>query len=49
MLRFTQTSRDELLGHVIWDLFPALGPAQEHYRGDGARGPSVLSPRGRLR
>ncbi len=34
MLRFTQTSRDELLGHVIWDLFPALKgtPLQEHYR-----------------
>ena len=34
MLRFTQTSRDELLGRVIWDLFPALkgSPVQEHYR-----------------
>jgi PAS domain S-box-containing protein len=34
MLRFTQTSRDELLGHVIWDLFPALkgSPVQERYR-----------------
>jgi PAS domain S-box-containing protein len=34
MLRFTQTSRDELLGRVIWDLFPQLqgSPLEAHYR-----------------
>jgi PAS domain S-box-containing protein len=34
MLRFTQTSRDELLGRVIWDAFPQLqgSPVQERYR-----------------
>ena len=34
MQRFTQTPRDELLGRVIWELFPQLQgtPLQEYYR-----------------
>jgi PAS domain S-box-containing protein len=49
MLRFTQTSRDELLGRVIWDLFPALegSPVQHRYREAMELGrPSVFEHRG---
>ncbi len=49
MLRFTQTSRDELLGRVIWDLFPALEgtPVQHRYREAMELGrPSVFEHRG---
>jgi len=49
MLRFTQTSRDELLGRVLWEVFPQLqgSPLQEHYRRAMELGiPSIFEHRG---